>query len=134
MLQKSKGESRSAGSVFAIVLSAIIGIALVGAGVWFAFNRGYLKVPTIRVPNFIIPKINVQRESSYNSHNNLSAGREDNNIETPKDINSNDPFESPTQTTNELPIPKQKMTKINEVIPVFSTGNELLIEPDIDDD
>ena len=85
-------------------------------------------MPTIRVPNFNIPKINVQRESSIN--NGFGTGREDNTIETPKDINSNDPFETAAQNNDAIQLPKQKTTKVNEDLPVFATGNELLVETD----
>ena len=129
--KSKKAESRSAGAIFGTVLAVLLGMALIVTGVWFAFNRGYVGMPSVRIPNLSIPKIRVQRESSVNS---FGSGREDSNIETPKDINSNDPFENAMPANGEPPLPKQKSTKINEVLPVFSTGNELLIEPDIEDD
>ena len=96
---------------------------LVAGLVWYAFNKGYLGVPSLRVPNFNAPKINVQRDS---------------HIETPKDINSNISFDNPNHTSLEPPpigapkAPKPRTTKINEDILAFSNGTELLVEPDTD--
>ncbi|XP_054160016.1 CUB and sushi domain-containing protein 3-like [Oppia nitens] len=124
-------KSSSTLSIFMSIISTIVVIALVAALLYYVLKMGYLR--QVSIPKLTIPKINIQRPSTIRRQTE-SPGYGNEGTVAENNSHLSDSSTAPQQhQQQQQPLPKQRLTKINEHLPVFSKGTEFLVEAEDED-